>query len=215
MSNVKTSEKTPSDTDFFYRFEQMNDALTDYIIRDFGVKKKSNDLNVFLNNANMNTNESAVFQYLCETYNIQVESNAPLYLIERYRNQALDCLDAIEDNIIQANTIYVQTKKEWDDRRHYQWVAQSKCYRLERIMFKVRDKLPVKYKSAMAYIKMIKKEIQLIKDWRSSDRKRLESIIMEHEAKWNEKLIDFTKKLIIKEAKEKAAQEKNKKSNTV
>lgn len=173
---VPKDRRTLSKVEFFYRAYRLNDAITQLLIKDFGIKRISKDLKAFTYGAKMTPADREGFMAYCTKYGINVETEYPLWIIEYYRGWILKILQDMINNITQANTIYPKSESEYYLRRQYQWRAIGNCYQLKQAMQAAVRNLPVKTEKYMPYIGAIEEEIALLKDWKKRDNKILQMI---------------------------------------
>lgn len=171
MSGVPKSRRTKSQVEFFNQAYKLNDAITTLLIRDFGVKKISRDLKTFTYSAKMGEEDRECFLEICNKYNIDVETEYPMWLIEYYRDWILKLLREMINNITQANTVYPTTLTEFEFRRKFQWMAIGNCYQLLQAMQTAIRVLPVKVDKYMIFVEMIKDELNSLKEWKKSDNR--------------------------------------------
>ena len=93
---VPKSRRTLSKVEFFYRAYKLNDAITQLLIKDFGIKRISKDLKAFTYGAKMNQQDREGFMAYCTKYGINVETEYPLWIIEYYRG--LDIKNTARDD---------------------------------------------------------------------------------------------------------------------
>lgn len=174
--SVPKGKRGLSRTEFYRKAYVLNDALTRLLIKDFGIKSITRDLNTFTRNAKMNQEDRTQFQTLCEKYHIDVESEYPLWLIEHYRSSIINSLDSLISNITHANTIYATTVSEFELRRNYQWRAIGDCKEVLQTLQTVIRVLPVDANKYMKYVDLINEELELLKHWKKEDNKLLAKI---------------------------------------
>ncbi len=174
--SVPASKRGKSKTEFFHSAYKLNDEITQLLLRDFGLKTISRDLNAFTYKSKMSEEDRQTFTDLSNKYHINVESAYPYWLIDYYRHCILHILEQLISNIIVANTIYANSEREFYDRRHYQWLAIANCYQLLQAMQTVIRNLPVDAEKYMRYVDMIEAEIESLKAWKKSDNRILTAI---------------------------------------
>ena len=142
--------------------------------RDFGVKPITRDLRAFVYSAKLPRDDREVFVSLCNKYHIEVESNYPMWEIERYRNKIMSLADELIDCIEIANTVYVTTEAEFNFRRQYQWKAIACCRQILMQMQLAIEDLPIDGEKLMPVVESIENEYNLLKLWKKSDNHILE-----------------------------------------
>lgn len=190
--SVPAGERKESKAQFLFNAYKMNDAIIQFLIKDFGAKVTVRSLKTFCYNARMSGVDAEHFKNLCQKYDIDVESKYPYYVLEYYRTEVIRRLSAVIDNITQANTIYPTSIYECDIRRNYQWKAISECYLLlETLQSAIRILQPKHIDKYMPYVDMISKEIDLLRRWKKSDNKVRQVIIQkEREKEYNRQIAD-------------------------
>lgn len=104
--SVPAGERKESKAQFLFNAYKMNDAIIQFLIKDFGAKVTVRSLKTFCYNARMSGVDAEHFKNLCQKYDIDVESKYPYYVLEYYRTEVIRHLSAVIDNITQANTGY-------------------------------------------------------------------------------------------------------------
>lgn len=169
--SVPAWKRSKSGAEFFVYANELYDALTILLIRDFGIKTISRDLKAFAHSAKMTKEDKEIFGDLCGKYHIDLEVSYPLWLIDYYREKMLEILGKFIDNIVQTNTIYPNSYYEFDLRRGYQQQAIGNCYQLLHTLQAVIRIFPVKAEKLMPFVDMILHEIDLLKSWKKSGNK--------------------------------------------
>lgn len=187
---VPKYKRTKSNVEFFHFAYRLNDNITRLLIKDFGIKRVNKDLKAFAYTAKMEISDRENFIGLCNKYNINLESEYPLWIIEYYRTWILYILRQMIDNITQANTIYTSSENEFYFRRQYQWRAIGNCYQLLQAMQTAIRILPVDVEKYMPYVEAINKELELLKAWKKADNKKLEAIKVKRKAGTEDKTKD-------------------------
>lgn len=180
---VPKSQRGQSRMEFFYRALKLNDAITQVLLRDFGIKRTLRELKTFTYCAKMEPKDQEAFIDLCGKYGIDTEARYPLWLVEYYRDWILALLREMINNITQANTIYPTSENEFYFRRQYQWKAIGCCYQLLQAMQTAIRNLPVDVEKYMRFVGMIEEELELLKGWKKSDNKILKAIQQKNGAK--------------------------------
>lgn len=146
--------------------------MTDLLLRDFGVKAKNKNAQVYPKKFKMDKEDSERFMELCEKYQItSIIESYPDWLINEMRTSILENLRQLLANITSANSIYPVCIDEWTERRLRQDRAIGNCETLLQEMAYVIAVMPVDANKYMRYVDMIEREIALLKGWRKSDNK--------------------------------------------
>ena len=67
------------------QYYKIYDCVMYFIMKDFGIKRVVRDNVVFSDGAKMLPGDKKEFDRICGTYNINYESNYPLWVLEEYR----------------------------------------------------------------------------------------------------------------------------------
>ncbi len=125
----------------------------------------------------MTEEDAAIFQNLMDKYEYtSIIEEYPCWIIDNMRTNILNLCHSMIMNITQANTIYPTNEYEYYDRRNYQNHAIGNCEQLLQEMQYIISIIPVDANKYLPYVKMITKEIQLLKGWRKSDNRILKNI---------------------------------------
>ena len=173
--SVLKNKRGLSDLEFYRNGILLRKNLTELLLRDFGIRNKIRK-SVALTK-NMTEEDAARFQELVNKYECTyILEEYPDWLIDKMRSNILNLSYLLIMNITQANTIYPTNESEYYDRRNYQNHAIGNCEQLLQEMQYIISIIPVDANKYMPYVKMIQKEIQLLKGWRKSDNRILKGI---------------------------------------
>ena len=171
MSVIK-NKRSLSDLEFFHNAIKLRTTMTDLLLRDFGVKAKNKNAQVYPKKFKMDKEDGERFMELCEKYQItSIIESYPDWLINEMRTSILENLRQLLANITSANSIYPVCIDEWIERRLRQDRAIGNCETLLQEMAYVIAVMPVDANKYMRYVDMIEREIALLKGWRKSDNK--------------------------------------------
>jgi hypothetical protein len=174
--SVPKNKRSVSKTEFFEKIYKMTDAITQFVIKDFGIKRVTRDLRAFAFQAKMTPTDRATFKELCSRYNIDVEAEYPLWLLDYYREHILRILSDLIDNVTQGNTLYPTNTWEFNLRRSYQSKAIANCFQVKQVMQMAIRNLPVDAEKCMPYVAMIEATIKSLKNWKKSGNRTLRAI---------------------------------------
>lgn len=183
--SVPVGKRTVSKMEFFHLAKKLKRDVTLLLIRDFGVKSISRDLKTFTHSAKMNEDDRKEFCELCNKYHIDVEAEWPMWLIDEYRDNILQLLRLLKENIVTANTIYpVEPDFEyWHNlRRKHQKLAQANCYQLLDALQDICYVLPVNKEKLMPYVELIEKEMNAIKNWQKRTNQQYKKYLESHKS---------------------------------
>ena len=171
MSVIK-NKRSLSELEFFHNAIKLRKEMTDLLLRDFGVKARKKDPQIFPKRYSMSKEDGEIFTELCEKYKItSIIETYPEWLIREFRESILLNLRGLMANITAANSIYPVTMTEWEERRIRQDRAIGNCEILLQEMTYALSILPVDVNKYMGYVDIIQREIALLKGWRKSDNK--------------------------------------------
>lgn len=179
--SVLLINRSLSELEFYHNAIKLYEEISDLLLRDFGIKFKTRSVI----NANDRAEVLADFPYMDRVFRrldkleaANVVNEYPIWLIEHYREQVLQQLDELINNITDANTIYPINDHELEMRRDYQTKAIGNCEKLLQVMQRIMVALPVNANKLLPFVDHIEKEIALLKGWRKANnkiRKRLNS----------------------------------------
>ena len=149
MSVVK-NRRSLSKLEFYNNARKLRGDLTNFLLRDFGVRDK-------------------VYKVINEDgKEVSVTERYPEWLIENFRHTIITNLDNLMANIIAANSIYPITIQEAEYRRLLQDKAIANCEQLFQELIYCADVLPLQLAKFEPYAEIIDKEIALLKGWRKT-----------------------------------------------
>lgn len=178
MSVLKNLQEL-SDLEFYKVAERLQDDITDFCLRDFGLKKSKRTVKQVIKNieeADQKTIDD-IFEKYGKKPNQQFESGYPEWFIENRKRKLIKFTDTLIENIIAANLIYAISLPECDQRRILQNKAIGVCGNLYRELQYLKRHLPINLNWIAGTIALIKREELLLKGWRRSDNKTRKKII--------------------------------------
>lgn len=150
MSVVK-NKRSLSRLEFYNNARKLRADLTNFLLRDFGVRDKVwKDINE-------------------DGKEIMVTEKYPEWIIENFRHTIITSLNNLMANIVAANSIYPITIQEVDYRRILQDKAIGNCEQLFQELVFCADILPLSLSKFEPYAEVIDKEIALLKGWRKQN----------------------------------------------
>lgn len=107
-----------SDLEFYKCAEKLQDDITDFCLRNFGLKKSPRNVNQIIKDISEEDQSeiNKIFEKYGKTPNQQYASEYPEWFIDNRKRRLLSYTDDLIDFIIEANTIYPTTLRECDDR---------------------------------------------------------------------------------------------------
>lgn len=172
--SVLLINRSLSELEFYHNAIQLYDEMTGLFLRNFSIKSKTRPVISESEKAKVLEDYpfmERVFRRLDKLEQSEVVHEYPNWLIEQYRTRMLEQLDALLDNITDANTIYPINDHELEVRRDYQTAAIGNCEKLLQIMQRAMVALPVDVNKFLPYVDMIDKEVALLKGWRKANSK--------------------------------------------
>ena len=136
--------------EFYRNARQLREDMTNFLLRDFGVRDK---VRKFKGDDNKDVT-------IIEEY--------PEWLITFFRESIMSLFRDLMMNITDANTNYPTTMEELADRRKSQTKAITNCQQLLCELTHCADVLPVELSKFLPYIDKIAFEIRLLKGWKKS-----------------------------------------------
>ncbi len=173
--SVPKSQRGQSAMEFYHNALTLRQEITALLLRDFGLKKKVRTVEILTKMYNIEPTDEETLLSILNKYkmNSSVIDEFPTWLITEFRSSILIILRDLSLNIRMANSIYIQSKEEYIERRLYWDKAIGNCQQLLSEMQFVVETLPVNAEKYMRYVGMIDKEITLLKGVRKSDNKSL------------------------------------------
>jgi len=159
---VLKNKRGLSSLEFYHNGRKLRKEITNWLLRDFGVKDK----------VRIEKRPDAEPEKIREEY--------PDWLIAHLREKILLITHNMMMNITAANSIYPITHDELALRRRYQTGAIINCEQLIQEIEYCEDILPLEIKKFEPYFEMVNYEIKLLKGWRKANNKIAEKIKESH-----------------------------------
>lgn len=162
-----------SDLEFYRCAEKLQDDITEFCLRDFGLKKSPRSVNQVVKDISAEDQGEIdrIFAKYGKTPNQQFRSEFPEWFLNRRKERLVAYTDSLMDAVIGANMIYPTTVRECDDRRSLQNEAIGICGMLYRDFQYLKRHLPINLNWLAGTIALIRREEVLLKGWRQSDNK--------------------------------------------
>lgn len=179
MSNVPKGRRTESRLLFYENAQRLNKEILQLLERDFGTRKRSVNINFLINKYEIEEDDILTLEEIKQKYgmksNIAVEKH-PEWIIDKFRNDILLSLSRLFHDIISANSIYIETKRDYKLRREYWNNAIADCHcLLQDIRFAI-EFLGVNIDDYLKFSDLIMTEIRCIKGLKRSDKKTIKRI---------------------------------------
>ena len=177
MSVLKNMQDL-SDLEFYKCAEKLQDDITDFCLRDFGLKKSPRSVKQVIKNIDEKDQEeiNAIFAKYGRTPNQQFRSEYPEWFLKSRKLKLIKYTDTLIGCIIEANLIYAVSLAECDQRRELQNNAIGVCGNLYRELQYLKRHLPINLNWITGTLAMIKREEVLLKGWRRSDNKTRKTV---------------------------------------
>ena len=177
MSNVPKSKRSLSDMQFYKTAIDLRYKVTQFMLRDFGLKPKARSVENLQKHRKMSEEDARTMNALLEKYRLgdQLIEEFPGWWINQRRLRIDKILSDLISAIRLANSIYPQSLEEYQQRRSYQneAIGLTDCL-LEEMSFVVkllnRDE-GIDIQKLAPFIDMIETEYQLLKGRRKADNK--------------------------------------------
>ena len=167
-----------SDLEFYKCAEKLQDDITDFCLRDFGLKKSPRSVKQVIKNIDEKDQEeiNAIFAKYGRTPNQQFRSEYPEWFLKSRKLKLIKYTDTLIGCIIEENLIYAVSLAECDQRRELQNNAIGVCGNLYRELQYLKRHLPINLNWITGTLAMIKREEVLLKGWRRSDNKTRKTV---------------------------------------
>lgn len=167
-----------SDLEFYKCAEKLQDDITDFCLRDFGLKKSPRSVKQVIKNIDKKDQEeiNAIFAKYGRTPNQQFRSEYPEWFLKSRKLKLIKYTDTLIGCIIEANLIYAVSLAECDQRRKLQNNAIGVCGNLYRELQYLKRHLPINLNWITGTLAMVKREEVLLKGWRRSDNKTRKTV---------------------------------------
>ena len=190
--SVLKNNRGVSELEFYHTAIKLRKELTQRLLRDFGVKTPENakaknfpddELRVEIVKQwpKMEIFFNKYTRMQEELRTRDVVSEYPYWLVFRFRDEMMDTMKKLIDNIVAANTIYPIDEAELSTRRAYQTAAIANCEQLLQELQYIMEVLPIDVNKLLKYVDMIQKEIGLLKGWRKAHAKILKRMQKQQE----------------------------------
>lgn len=165
--SVLSRNRKESGFEVFHHWYQVRKEVTDILLVDFGYSREKAEKQIKRGQAQEPTEiQQDRYQKMEERlYHIDE------WFIEYERKCIVDCIRMVQRYMYLANDIMPQYKKELEQRRTYQDIAIGYCDDLKQELQYIIETLPVDINKYTGIVKMIDREISLIKGWRKSDNR--------------------------------------------
>lgn len=174
--SVPKSKRTISNMEFFHNAIELRKYITLVLLKDFGIKTKIRNLKYIASSKHMTDEDRDEFMALVDKYGLNKYGLDvyPEWLISRLRDNVYDLSYLMMNEIVRANSIYVNNPLTYQTRRIYQNNSIIICEQLLQQFEFAIDILDVDANKYMYVTNKICHEIGLLKRWRTADKQRFE-----------------------------------------
>jgi hypothetical protein len=144
---VLLNKRNISSLEFFNTAMNLRVGITKLLLKDFGIRDK-------------------IRKVKTDKQEYTIIEEYPAWIVIEIRKDINKTMRKMMKNIISANTIYPKNKKELLRRTNKQNKAIEKCQHLLQEITFATEIFPLNIEKLLPYVKMIEKEIVLLKGWR-------------------------------------------------
>jgi hypothetical protein len=173
MSVIKAKRK-PSQFEVFHHLYKLRKEITDLLLRNFGYDSEKSTKRLLKKFGKETIEELTEEQkVIYDKLKIKTES-FDKWFIESERDTIVNCLRQITKEVYLANSIYPTEEfhNELEERQLHQSLAIGYCYDLVQELQYSIETLPVDINKYTYFGNEIQTQINLIRGWKKSDRKR-------------------------------------------
>lgn len=182
------------------KYRRLEDGSTEFYVRMPKQPEKHNrieDYYIFLPEDG-STNESGTLAV----------KEVSAWKLEKYRDELWENARKIAEYVREANSIYAYYPSEYFSRRDLQDQAIAACYALHDSLLVVTEDLPVTLEKIDPIIRLVKKEISSVREWRKGENGVL-SICQKHEEQRRLAVIQKMVEQVVSAEKERIVDENN------
>ena len=180
------------------KYRRLEDGSTEFYVRMPKQPEKHNrieDYYIFLPEEG-STSESGTLTL----------KEVPAWKLEKYRDELWENARKVAECVRRANSIYAYYPSEYFERRDLQDQAIAACYALHDSLLVVTEDLPVTLEKIDPIIRLVKKEISAVREWRKGENGVL-SICMKHEEQRRLAVVQKMVEQIVSAEKERIAKD--------
>lgn len=173
MSVIKAKRK-PSQFEVFHHLYKLRKEITDLLLRNFGYDSEKSTKRL-LKKLGKETIEELTEEQKAIYDKLKIKTESfDKWFIESERDTIVNCLRQITKEVYLANSIYPTEEfhNELEARQLHQSLAIGYCYDLVQELQYSIETLPVDINKYTYFGNEIQTQINLIRGWKKSDRKR-------------------------------------------
>ena len=174
--SVRKLDRNESKVEFLANFHKLRKEIEIFLMRDFGLKKRKYDIALMEEIYQMTEEDKKCYEDLMTRLGAtsSIVDKYPAWLIDSWRTSVMNILDNIGIQIELANSTYVVTQEEFNERRLAWDRAIGFCNalkdKLQDIIFCIQSDITLGCYESISV--RLSREISLIKGVRKSDYKK-------------------------------------------
>ena len=173
--SVLARKRSESKLEFYAHAIRLRKSITFLLLRDIGVKSKVRNLQI--TTKPMDQADAEAFRAIAVKYGMaSFVAEYPDWIIDKLRTSLWDITRDMLLNITRAYSIWPTNISEAYARRNYINSAIADCESMMKELELAIDVLPIDAEKYMRYVDEIEKEIELLKDRRKKDNKKIREI---------------------------------------
>lgn len=149
--------------------------LAQWCMRDFGIRSRVRKVSNLFEIAELTDEDKEILKDLCDRYPAlndgKVLEDYPEWIIDDIRKTVIKESNSLHLNVVKANSIYPTPPYDMElhQRRAYINVSITSCEALIRVIDYASDIFPLNLNSLETLVKMLMKEVALLKHMRKTD----------------------------------------------
>ena len=173
--SVLARKRSESKLEFYAHAIRLRKSITFLLLRDIGVKSKVRNLQI--TTKPMDPADAEVFRAIAVKYGMaSFVAEYPDWIIDTLRTSLWDITRDMLLNITRAYSIWPTNISEAYARRNHINSAIADCESMMKELELAIDVLPIDAEKYMHYVDEIEREIELLKDRRKKDNKKIREI---------------------------------------
>ena len=173
--SVLARKRSESKLEFYAHAIRLRKSITFLLLRDIGVKSKVRNLQI--TTKPMDQADAEAFRAIAVKYGMaSFLAEYPDWIIDKLRTSLWDIARDMLLNITRAYSIWPTNISEAYARRNYINSAIADCESMMKELELAIDVLPIDAEKYMHYVDEIEREIELLKDRRKKDNKKIREI---------------------------------------
>jgi len=172
---VPAYKRNESKIEFLNTFKKLRKCTNAILMRDFGIKPRSYTVELLKDIYEIKEDDFETLTKIMGKYGMKSSEveKYPSWIVDSWRHEIRDILKHISVEIELANSIYISSWKDVDERRMHWNLAVGYLNALKDSFNEIVDTIKVSVGAFEEAQELIKKEINLIKGVRKSDNKKM------------------------------------------